>query len=79
MRLLIEQVRDALPFNAPEQYLCQGECKGCSLKLLDYLDTELTDWENRLSNGEVPGLGDVQRIAKTSKKIYRVLARNGLV
>jgi hypothetical protein len=35
MRLLIEQVRDAIPFDLPAAQVCTGLCNGCSLKLLD--------------------------------------------
>ena len=79
MQLLIRQVRQTLPFNLPDAYICNGVCKGCSLKLLDYLDLELMDWEERLQQGEVPGLGEIQRLAKTSHKIYKVLEVNDLI
>lgn len=79
MRLLIWQVRTAIPFDLPEASLCSGKCNGCSQKLLDYLDMELMDWENRLEAGEIPDFVDISKIAKTSKKIYRVLQSNGLL
>ena len=68
-----------MPFDLPEANLCSGKCNGCSQKLLDYLDTELEDWEYRLDAGETPDFGDINKIAKTSKKIYRVMKKNGLV
>lgn len=79
MQELIQQVRTAMPFDFPEANLCSGKCNGCSQKLLDYLDSELEDWEYRLKDDEVPDFGEIQRIAKTSKKIYKILDRNGLV
>lgn len=79
MRNLIRQVRNALPFGAPQAQICAGQCQGCSLKLLEFIDTELQGWETRLAQGEQPNLGDIDRLAKTSKKIYQVLQRNGLV
>jgi hypothetical protein len=79
MRLLIRQVRDAIPFDSPEAQVCDGECNGCSVKVLEYLDTELKGWEDRLAAGERPNLGDVSRLGRTSRKVYRVLERNGLV
>jgi hypothetical protein len=45
MRQLITQIRETLPFDAPQARVCQGPCEGCSMKLLDYLETELDDWE----------------------------------
>ena len=79
MQQLIQQVRETLPFGLPQGHVCADECKGCSLKLLDYLDLELIDWENRLQQGDVPGLGDIQRVAKISRRIYKVLDRNGVL
>ena len=79
MRLLIGQVRAAIPFEAPQSRVCTGACDGCSRKLLDYLEGELDDWEGRLAAGESPKLGDVSRLARTSRKVYAVLERNGLV
>lgn len=79
MRELIAQVREAVPFDAPEAQLCTGPCDGCSVKLLAFLESELEDWETRLDGGERPGLKDLSRLAKTSRKVYAVLERNALV
>ncbi|RDH81764.1 MAG: hypothetical protein DIZ80_12820 [endosymbiont of Galathealinum brachiosum] len=79
MQRLIDEIRQVLPFDMPEAYLCDGVCKGCSLKLLDYLDSELAGWESRLYDGEVPCLADIQKLAKSSKKIYKVLEKNDLL
>ncbi len=75
MRELIAQVREAVPFDAPEAQLCTGPCDGCSVKLLAFLESELEDWETRLDGGERPGLKDLSRLAK----VYAVLERNALV
>lgn len=79
MRELITQVRAAMPFDAPRARICGGDCQGCSLKLLDYLDAELGSWEARLAAGETPNLGDLSGLAKTSRKVHAILERNGLV
>lgn len=79
MKQLISQIRQTLPFGLPESQLCADECKGCSLKLLEFLDIELSEWEERLQQGEVPSLGDVHHVAKVSKKIHRVLDSNGIL
>jgi hypothetical protein len=78
MRLLIAQVRDAVPFDMREAQVCAGTCDGCSLKLLEFLGNELDGWEARLDAGARPGLRDLSRLAKTSRKVYSVLARNDL-
>lgn len=79
MQQLIDQVRAALPFAMPQGYVCADECKGCSIKLLDYLDLELMDWEDRLLQGDVPSLGDIQRIAKISHRVHKALGKNGVL
>ncbi|MBY4677324.1 hypothetical protein [Marinobacterium arenosum] len=79
MQALIDEVRLQVPFDLPMEVLCSGICNGCSKKLIDYLDIELCDWQQRLDSGDRPLLGDVQKLAATSRKIYRVLQRNGLV
>jgi hypothetical protein len=73
MHELIAQVRETLPFDAPATQICNGECHGCSLKLLDYLDGELCGWEQRLEAGDTPNFGDLSRLAKTSRKVYAAL------
>lgn len=79
MRQLIKQVRETIPFDIPEAVLCADECRGCSMKLLEYLASELDDWEFKLDQGEIPNFGDINQLAKSSRKIYRVLEKNGLL
>ncbi|MEH6576220.1 MAG: hypothetical protein V7731_03990 [Amphritea sp.] len=79
MTNLIEQVRQTIPFDAPLSKLCDGPCTGCSKKLLEFLDTELEEWETKLANEEHPNLGDIHALVKTSRKIYAVLKKNGIV
>ena len=79
MRDLIRQVRTAMPFSDPAAQECPDLCKGCTPKLLAQLESELDDWQQRLREGETPTLGDIDRLAKMSKKIYRVLQENGLI
>ncbi|WP_293268133.1 hypothetical protein [Neptunomonas sp.] len=79
MEALIEEVRFTIPFELPVSDLCSGICTGCSKKLIDFLDIEIGEWEQRLQQGEKPGLGDIDKLAKTSRKIYRVLQKNQLV
>jgi hypothetical protein len=79
MAQLIGQIRQALPFDAHEAGACAGPCEGCSVKLLDYLESELEQWEARLRAGERPGLADLSKLACSAHKIQRVLQRNGLL
>lgn len=79
MRILIVQIRSALPFDQPIAQYCTGNCQGCSMKLLEFLATELEDWEQRLAQGEQPSLVDLSQLAKSGWEIHRVLQHNGLV
>jgi hypothetical protein len=79
MRLLITQVRAAIPFSLSDEQICAESCEGCSIKLLLYLESELDAWERRLHDGVTPTLGDIDRLAKQSRKIHQVLQRNGLI
>ena len=80
MREIIQQIRDTFPFELGEEELCTDTCSyGCPLKLLEYIDMEITAWEERLDDGEVPNFGDLQKLARSGKKIHRVLKKNGLV
>ncbi len=79
MRRLIAQIRIVIPFDLPEATLCGGICRGCSKKLLDFLEGELQQWECRLQNREQPRLGDLNKLGRLSQKVYAVLKANGLV
>jgi hypothetical protein len=79
MRQLIDRVRSEIPFGIPEEALCGDSCKGCSSKLLIYLETELDEWEAKLANGAIPNFGDLSRLAEKCKKIVQVLHQNGLL
>ncbi|WP_246194631.1 hypothetical protein [Allochromatium palmeri] len=79
MRDLIQTLRATLPFGVPEAQICSGNCQGCSRTLLDFLESELDDWERRLAAGERLGLSEFSRLIQTSHKVRRVLIRNGLL
>ncbi|MCV6613237.1 MAG: hypothetical protein OIF55_20990 [Amphritea sp.] len=79
MEILIEQVREAIPFDTPADRLCAGSCTGCPKKLLEYLDMELEEWEQKLTSGEKPDFGDINKLTKASRKIFTILQRNNLI
>ncbi|MGB0723169.1 MAG: hypothetical protein ACPGU7_12325, partial [Gammaproteobacteria bacterium] len=79
MHELIGQIREALPFGMPESQVCIPPCSGCSMKLLGFLETELDGWEYRLAEGEKPGLKELSNLARTGRRIHKVLERNGVV
>lgn len=75
MRQLLAEVRAALPFDLPAAAVCTGDCDACPLKLLQFLDTELTGWEARLDAGERPQLGDLSALAGTARAVRAALVR----
>lgn len=75
---LIQQVRSVVPFGMPVADICVDDCYGCPKKLLEYLDMELDDWQRRLDSGDIPNFGDLNALAKRSKKISRALQKNGI-
>lgn len=78
MQQLIQQVRTALPFDQPASFLCQKHCIGCPKKLMEFLESEISSWETALDQGETPTLGDIEQLARTSRKIHTVMVKNGL-
>ncbi|MFA0813122.1 hypothetical protein [Microbulbifer epialgicus] len=79
IRQIIQQVRETLPFTMPAAELCAGPCKGCAKKLLELLDGEIMDWEQRLDSGEIPTLGDVNKFGRLCQKIHKAIENNGLI
>ena len=79
MRGLIQEVKIALPLDLSPVEVCSDECKGCSIKLIEYIAMELENWEYRLDDGDIPNFRDLNRLARSSKKIYSALLKNGLV
>ena len=67
----------AVGYTSP--FLCLDECRGCSVKLVEYIAMEIDTWEYRLDEGAIPTFGDLDRLARSCRKIHRALQRNGLV
>ena len=40
---------------------------------------ELDNWQQKLDEGAVPNFGDLHKLGKSSKAVYKVLEKNGLV
>ncbi len=76
---LIAQIRLALPSAMRGDQLCSDSCDGCSTKLLSFLETELDAWDQRLLEGVIPNFGDLNKLARSAKKVHRVLQRNGVL
>ena len=52
MRSLIAEIRRTLPFDKPEAQICTDPCRGCSIKLLDYMQAELVGVSFAVQAGE---------------------------
>lgn len=77
---IIQAIKETFPFALTEQELCADTCSdGCPKILLEYIQMEISEWECRLSNGEIPTFGDVEKMMKTGRKILNVLEKNQLV
>lgn len=77
---IIQQIKEAFPFDISEEAMCADTCSyGCPKTLLEYIHAEITEWEHRLENGDIPNFRDIQKLAKTSKKIYKILEKNHLI
>lgn len=79
MRKLIADIRSAIPFDTPQEKLCNGPCTGCAKKLLDYLDMQLEEREAEIDAGIIPNLGELNRLKKSAMKIHATLIKNGLI
>lgn len=80
MRKLIQTVRSHIPFGLKEADMCQGICRGCSKKMLEMLDTEISQWEVDLNNQRVtPTLADLAFVEKLARRTHKVLQRNNLI
>ena len=79
MRSLIREARSALPLDVSPEQVCADECRGCSIKLVEYIAMEMESWECRLEAGAISTFGDLDKLARSCSKIYRALQKNGLV
>lgn len=79
MENLIKEARARLPFDFSFESHCEGRCEECPFKLMEFLDTDLSDWEYRLRRGNTPNHDDVQRLARDCKEIYAILHKKGFI
>ncbi len=67
MRLLIAEIRAAIPLDAPQTLECSGDCQQCAVKLLEFLALELQSWEQRLAQHERPTLAELSQLVRTAR------------
>lgn len=76
MQQLIAQIQLIIPLNLDEAQMCQGECLGCSKKMLEMLDAEISYWQY---SDAVPSLKDLKNLENIGRRTYKILKRNQLV
>ncbi|ESE42856.1 hypothetical protein [Shewanella decolorationis] len=76
MQQLIAQIQQAIPLNLNEAQMCQGECLGCSKKMLEMLDAEISYWQYTDTR---PGLKDLKHLENIGLRTYKILKRNKLI
>jgi len=73
---LIAQIQQAIPLNLNEAQMCQGECLGCSKKMLEMLDAEISYWQY---TDAIPSLKDLKNLENIGRRTYKILKRNQLL
>lgn len=76
MQQLIAQIQQAIPLNLNEAQMCQGECLGCSKKMLEMLDAEISYWQY---TDAIPSLKDLKNLENIGRRTYKILKRNQLL
>ncbi|MBP6521308.1 hypothetical protein [Shewanella sp.] len=76
MQTLINQIKETIPLNLEEAQLCQGQCLGCSKKMLEMLDAEISYWQ---FSEVTPSLKDLKNLENIGRRTYKVLKRNQLL
>ena len=61
MRDLIAQIKQTLPCDGFDNFVCSDSCSGCSVKLIDFLVNELEIWEAKLNNKKSPNFKDINK------------------
>ena len=56
-----------------------NSCIGCSKKLMELVDTDLSYWQYRIDRGIPPSFDELNRFGKMCKNIRRALMRNGRI
>ncbi|MGI2094472.1 hypothetical protein ACRN96_18040 [Shewanella oncorhynchi] len=76
MQTLINQIKETIPLNLEEAQLCHGQCLGCSKKMLEMLDAEISYWQ---FSEVTPSLKDLKNLENIGRRTYKILKRNQLL
>lgn len=80
MYRLLDVIREHIPFGLKEADMCQGICRGCSKKMMEMLDAEVSQWQADLDNELAdPTLADLVFMEKLARRTEKILRRNKLM
>ncbi len=80
MYQLLKVIREHIPFGLKEADMCQGICRGCSKKMMEMLDAEVSQWQADLDNDLAdPTLADLAFMEKLARRTEKILRRNSLM
>lgn len=80
MYQLLNVIREHIPFGLKEADMCQGICRGCSKKMMEMLDSEVSQWQADLDNDLAdPTLADLVFMEKLARRTEKILRRNHLM
>ncbi len=80
MYQLLDVIREHIPFGLKEADMCQGICRGCSKKMMEMLDAEVSQWQADLDNELAePTLADIVFMEKLARRTEKILQRNKLM
>ncbi|TDP30719.1 hypothetical protein DEU29_1152 [Idiomarina aquatica] len=80
MYQLLDVIREHIPFGLKEADMCQGICRGCSKKMMEMLDAEVSQWQADLDNDLAdPTLADLVFMEKLARRTEKILRRNSLM
>lgn len=77
MFAVIAEARRVFPFNVPVACHCEGRCDECLFKLLELLEIDLDNWNDRLKRGEIPRSIDIQVLEGYCRDVAEVLIKDG--
>ncbi len=76
MQQLIAQIKQHIPFTLAEAQICQGACVGCPKKMIELLETELSNWQY---SSDLVGLKELKHLENLAHRTHKLLRRNKLI
>lgn len=81
MQQIIDAVKNEFPLYQTDTFKCgpDNDCIGCTKKLMELVDSDLTYWQHQIELGIAPTFDEISRFAKMCKNIRRALVRNNRI